>query len=114
MRIQISWESSARIGQWMSSGNTGLSSSYLASIALGGNPLQVNYPHDPADFKRCIALLDCLTMDEAMTVLLGASHSSEQWRKIYENWSNLYRLWSQEKEYNSAPLLYQAMKQLGL
>lgn len=61
-----------------------------------------------------MGFLECLTGSEAMEVLLGASFHSEQWRKIYEAFPMLYRLWSQERHNDTAPMLYEAMKKLGL
>lgn len=58
--------------------------------------------------------ITCLNGEEAFDVLLAAANRTPQWRSIFKEWSNLYTLWSQEKGYSRATLLYDAMKRLKL
>lgn len=47
----------SRVGQWLASGNTGMSSLTMAAIAMGAEKGDFHVPCDQADFGRCLALL---------------------------------------------------------
>ena len=51
-----------KILRWMATGETGISSKKMAFTAVG-EEYEKNYPshpHDPADFNRCLMLLDAV------------------------------------------------------
>lgn len=114
MKINISQGSYERIGEWLNGDDTGLSSKYLAAVALGSTPTTVHYPFDVGDFGRCARFLECLTGREALDVLHGASLHSPQWRAIWRDFPYMWQLWMQERGQGTCPLLYKCMKDIGL
>lgn len=47
----------AKIGDWLLTGNTGVSSETMAAMALGSNTPSGDGPHDTGDFSRCVKLV---------------------------------------------------------
>lgn len=113
-RFEVSQSSKDKVSRWLLGDSVGLSSKFLAKIALGLHNIDIgmcHHPHDPADFKRMIIFLENLTSIEAAEVLLTASDYSREWSAIYYNFHELYEQWVDEKNNKQAPLLYKLMKQ---
>lgn len=81
-------KAASEIGQWLGSGHSGLSSTLMASVALGAKNIdRSNYPHDRGDFGRCYNLLQI-----APTVrdyFDDIAKVSPQWSALIENWAEL-------------------------
>lgn len=107
-----------KIGHWIVSDDTGISSRFLCAVALGikvwPEKMPFQYPLDPSDFGRCYRFLQILPVEDQMTTLLQAGKLSPQWEKIAEHWNEMVRLYEEEKPTGRAPKLYQLMKDLGL
>lgn len=101
-----------KILSWLDGDDTGLSSKFLAQLALG-NPLPaIHYPYDPSDFGRCYRFLQVLEPDEQDEVLRLASHRSAEWERLIECWDELVELYLEEYPSGKAPKLYERMKEL--
>jgi len=109
-------ETLKKIGAWINGGDTGMSSKFLCSIALGNAIGQVSYPHDPSDFGRCYRFLGLLTRQESDEVLIKAGRLSDKWASVVANWYQLTALYNEEcrGEAWKAPKLYALMKEIGL
>lgn len=103
-----------RITKWAVSDDTGLSSEYLASCAIGDPNESVHYPLDPSDFGRCYRLMQILSDDEQFAALDRAAKESTKWATIGVHWAELVQLYLEEKDLDRAPKLYARMKELGL
>lgn len=99
----------------MGSDDTGLSSMFLAQLAIG-NPLpEVHYPYDPSDLGRCLRFLSILTEKEKEEVLRRAKHRSRHWELIVKNWDELIKLYNEEYPSGRCPKLYDFMdKKIGV
>jgi hypothetical protein len=77
---------------WMESDDTGLSSRYLAISLSGRCAPQLAWPHDSADFGRCVRMLDAVPELRGRLDLL--EHAPEPWPKLWARWEEaeaLYR-----------------------
>lgn len=94
---------------WLQCDDTGLSSRYMARVlckfGVIGNA--VHYPHDPADFGRCVGLLDAEPRLRESISALTENHGP-QWKVLIEHWDELEVLYRTGK----APRLSERMKQL--
>lgn len=75
------------ITMWLALGERGISSEAIALTALGVRPtgLRASWPHDSADFRRCLLLLEEApeTFDDGLLVL--AKHCAK--------WAALVKVW---------------------
>jgi hypothetical protein len=76
--------------KWLASGRRGISSNAMFSVlsgvdALNGRP--ADHPCDPADFDRCLALLD--QCPELRPLLSHMSDVSPQWAGLIERWDDI-------------------------
>lgn len=98
--------------EWFVNGNTGESSKTLALwLAEGKRANRVSYPFDPADFNRCVRLL------ESVPVLRANLHTlpqlSKEWAALYDNWSILEETLRKEIEGGfTAQETYRLMRQI--
>ena len=107
------------VGNWLVSGNTGLSSIVMAGVALGaskGREYCIS-PSDPSDFNRCLMFLrDCPSAKAYMNEI---AELSPAWKSVIENWDELERCLTEEvgeywsKTFKGAPKTYKFMKKLG-
>lgn len=104
-----------KILAWFATGSVGESSKAMA-CAVAGLPNNRSHPYDPADFNRCLLLLDAVPeikkhMDKVAAI-------SETWGKLVARWGEVEqcflgeagRNWSCRK---AAPQTYQLMKDVG-
>lgn len=90
--------------RWFSGADTGISSTTIAHV-LGGTPLRTraDVPYDPADFGRCVRLLD--QMDAACRDRRETPWRDRLWEvaECYPAWSQLVSVWAElEAMYESA------------
>lgn len=69
-------------------------------------------PYDPSDFRRCVHLFECLSLnkDEINNLLWKASGKYQIWEPFAKNWDELMKLYNEEKDQARAPKLYEAMQ----
>ena len=112
-----------KIGNWLLTGDVGKSSQSLAGFCLYygnteivGDKLdcRLHTPCDPSDFKRCIEFLDCLDESNRYMLLWEIGKFDKKWQRIKDEWYVLLKLWSEEKNQQSAPKLYAFMKKIRL
>lgn len=106
---------------WLASGERGLSSEAIVQTLTGCKVGRHNngrdYPHDPADLRRCIRLLDAYPL--ARLVFKDAMREvSESWARIVDRWDELESQLREEMSTSTngmAPKTYQLMKEaLGI
>lgn len=101
--------------EWLANGSPGLSSKTMA-FWLGFDVLVEkgrNYPHDPADFDRCLQLLNAVP--EMRPHLHRMADLSPAWKKLVARWDEIERQhlaevglgWTKAR---SAPMTYDLMK----
>lgn len=103
---------------WLANGERGLSSNTIATKLSGIDCRWDGYgktfyshPSDPADFKRCMKLLN--QVPEFRTKLHEMKEVSDVWSKLVDNWDEFERLYYEECETGSCPKLYDRMKEIG-
>lgn len=102
---------------WLNSDSTGASSLYMASVlaplaglretVAAGGP--INYPHDPADFGRCLTLLDAVPELRSHLSALANGHGPA-WAGLIAVWAELEALYREEYPSGKAPKLFQRMR----
>lgn len=109
-------EISRKIGEWLISGQTGCSSTYMAGIMLGADTETksrwgASYPHDPSDFGRCLRLIEAVP--EIKEHLHLMKECGEVWSKLVDNWDEMTRLYQRDLDTGRSEDLYLLMKSLG-
>lgn len=104
---------------WLATGERGLSSETIVSH-LTGQPVGrterfrwgPQYPHDPADLRRCVQLLD--TVPLARTVFPAMRTASPVWAVLVDHWDELESLLREEmaEPGPNAPRTYDRMREL--
>lgn len=93
---------SQRILEWMAGPDTGLSSEAMAFCRLGierhGLWDGTEHPHDPADFNRCLLLVQ--KVPEVRDAFGDIACLSEQWNAIIDHWDELRELFVAEAGWN--------------
>lgn len=100
---------------WQAKGDVGISSATMASIALGMKKnfyhSHFGYPLDPADFNRCMLLVD--EIPEIKQHFAAISRSVPAFKGILDNWEELTDILRKEKKKGkSAPKTYARMQEL--
>lgn len=95
-------EMSDNLREWLLNGERGLSSEtivqhltglpLLAKDTWGG--IQNIYPHDPADLRRCLLLLEAVP--ELKADFARMAELSEKWIRLVENWAQLEKLFVED------------------
>ena len=101
-----------KVATWLAGDDTGMSSKFLAKLALGVPLPEINYPYDPSDFGRCYRFLQVLEPSDQDKVLDLASHRSAEWERLIECWDELVELYLEEWPTGRAPKLYARMQEL--
>lgn len=105
-----------KVLEWLANGETGLSSETMA-FWIGFGVLKKigrhHHPHDPADFDRCLRLLDAVP--EMRPHLAKMAYVSDAWKKLVERWHDIERQHLKEVGLGwtkalSAPKTYALMK----
>ena len=94
----------------------GESSLTLLAAFIGLNKKRPAVPLDPSDFRRCIHLLECLDLkkNEINDLLIKVANIYPEWKLFVDNWDALIKLYNEEKDQDSAPKLYELMKNLRM
>lgn len=106
-----------KILNWFANGEVGMSSKAMA-CAIGGVKLKEGkacYPHDPADFNRCLLFLKAVP--EAREHLQKVAKLSKVWKAIIERFDEIEKCFLKEvginwKKGNRAPKTYELMKSI--
>lgn len=105
-----------KILEWQTQGKVGVSSATMAAIAVGlQKPFYgsyFGYPYDPADFNRCMNLVD--TIPEIRDHFEAIGQKVPPFKNILDNWEELKNLLLEEKKNadGRAPRTYARMKEL--
>lgn len=106
------------LNRWLASDDTGLSSVYMAGV-LSGRPgvfdadwPGVHYPRDPADFGRCVRMLDACPDLRPNLPRLSAPEHGPVWPSLVGVWPELEALYREEYPSGTAPRLFDRMKAL--
>lgn len=100
---------------WLAQGETGISSETMAFAALGierGGTFGTSHPHDPADLRRCVQLLEAVpALRDRMPMI---AELSPVWGRLVANWGALEASLRREMAAKTgrAPLTYRMMKEL--
>jgi len=104
-----------KILRWFGEGEVGSSSKAMALTSIN-MPNDGSYPHDPADFNRCLMLLDCVP--EIRNHMDKIREISEKWASLVDEWDVVESMFLNEVGLNwsngsSAPKTYKLMKTIG-
>lgn len=99
-----------RLIDWLQSGDTGLSSKYMAAVCAGAGGARNEYPHDPSDFGRCYRFLKAVP--EARENLHRIKDSGAVWAAYVDHWVEMERLYEEELSTSKAPKLYALMQRI--
>ncbi|EEZ5727260.1 hypothetical protein GTP92_10210 [Escherichia coli] len=105
-----------KVLKWQSTGDVGISSATLASIACGlKNNIYGHHfgaPHDVADFRRCVALVE--QIPEIRDSFDKVAKRVPAFKGILNEWDSLVALLKSEmKTYgNKAPETYRRIREL--
>jgi hypothetical protein len=106
----------ARLGSWLSSNDTGISSKAIATHMSGGTVRDGwgwGYPHDPDDLGRCLRLLELFPDWKPRMREMAAR--SPGWAGLVARWDEVAKSMADEvgiswEKGKSAPLTYDLMK----
>lgn len=103
---------------WLASGERGEPSNAIATKLSGTNCRFYNFgrntfphPTDPADFKRCMKLLD--QVPEFRERLHEMKEVSEVWSRLVDSWGEFEQLYYKECDTGRCPELFDRMKEIG-
>ncbi|MEF2524590.1 hypothetical protein V4D10_19695 [Vibrio mimicus] len=105
-----------KILTWLAKDKTGLSSEFMAFTAAGIEPKRAGYyPCDPADFNRCLVLID--RVPEVKNFFDVIAQSNPQWAAIIKRWDLIEQTFLEEAGFDwsnsqRAPKTYALMKQV--
>ena len=87
------------VAEWLTSGVTGVSSTYMLAVALAGEVTKSEWldatstPSDAPDLGRCVRLIEkAPTVRNCFPILRQAS---AVWASYIDNWDELTTLWRQ-------------------
>lgn len=104
-----------KVLHWLVNGRVGMSSKFMACTIINVECFYA-HPHDPADFNRCLLLLEEIPeLKAGMGKLKG---KSKQWDALLEDWDFLESCFINEVGKNwsngdRAVITYKAMKAMG-
>ena len=108
--------------EWLENGRVGLSSRAMCFHLGSARVKEIiretfgddnkNHPHDPSDFKRCLAYLEAVPNSKNKIGLM--SSVSKEWAVLAKAWPDLLKLYEEEKSLDSAPKLYAEMHRVLL
>ena len=102
---------------WLAVGERGLSSEAIALTALGLEPtgFRASWPHDPADLRRCLLLLEAVP-DARENGLMALAKRCPKWAALVKVWDRLSETLRSEIDESlsprgSAPRTYALMRE---
>jgi hypothetical protein len=103
--------------KWYANGETGISSEAMAQAVVGNVPKRkgYSYPHDPADFNRCLKFLKAVP--EAKKHLDKVAALGIVWNALIDKWAVIEGTFIDEVGFDwckakSAPKTYDLMKSI--
>lgn len=105
-----------KILEWLAKEQTGLSSEFMAFTAAGVETRRyAHHPHDPADFNRCLVLLDYVPEIKNHFDIIASK--SPEWKASIDNWELIEATFIDEVGFNwckgsCAPKTYTLMKRI--
>lgn len=102
-----------RLGQWLVSRDTGVSSRTMAAIALGSGPdedADYDAPYDPADFGRCRRLVAACPFIREHFDSIGTLVPA--FAPILAEWDELCRLYDRDLPTGRSDVLYNRLRVL--
>lgn len=108
-----------RIGKWLTSRDTGISSEAILAVMTGFDPSDRNLdaPYDPSDLGRCLRLLEIFP--EWKSRIPEMAKAGPRWAIAVSCWGEISRSMEEEvgidwSKGKSAPRTYRLMKERGL
>jgi hypothetical protein len=106
---------------WRVCDDRGMSSNYLAAVLDGvatrwvySVPHEVNFPHDPSDFGRCVRMLDaCPGFRELLPAAMADPRHGPAWNALASEWADLEAMYAAALPSGDAQALWDAMKACG-
>ena len=111
---------SDQIIHWLAAGERGISSDTIVQTltgipALGG--WRASHPHDPADLRRCVLLLE--SCPELAARFDEMRRVSPEWERLFDAWPELVATmdaeapgWREPKARGRAPRTYDRMQRI--
>jgi hypothetical protein len=99
------------VATWLRTGERGKSSNAMCQ-RIFELPLEADssHPHDPADLRRCLQMLDATNAHDRVPMVADLS---PEWGRLVGAWDRLVAVFSEERHAStSAPLTYQMMQEL--
>lgn len=93
---------------WLASDDTGASSLYMASVLTGQFIAENHYPRDPADFGRCLRLVEAVP--ELESKIRDMSQHGDKWAVVaahWHEWAEVYRADDGQRLYRLMRLCYE-------
>lgn len=106
----------AAVIDWLANGETGLSSETMAFwLAFNTKNCRPSHPHDPADFDRCLLLLE--RAPALRTELHKMALLSPTWERLVARWSDIEKQHLEEvglgwTKARRAPVTYELMRSI--
>jgi hypothetical protein len=104
--------------EWLATGERGASSEAMFEYFTGVNPsskprsyerFDMPYPHDAADFRRCIGLLNAVpSFRDRLSEMVDVSW---KWERLVENWNSLESMVDQDQFQKRLDAIYQSPSQ---
>lgn len=93
----------------------GISSITILAATQDIKLTDASVPHDPSDFVRCYKMLNALGCADARDrkiVLLEVARKYSEWVAFVDAWEELNSLYEEERKFESAPKLFEAIKKV--
>lgn len=98
------------ISAWRKTDQVGASSDFMAARLGKAGHREYAYPRDPADFGRCLTLLEAAP--ELRDNLKDMAGEGPEWAALIPKWDEMERLWREESPSGKCPKLYALMQSL--
>ncbi|MEN7527943.1 hypothetical protein [Cupriavidus sp. DL-D2] len=99
-----------KIGNWLRSHDTGVSSETMLAIFLGATKGDFDAPHDPSDFGRCLRLMKAVP--EIRDAFPRIAKKVPQFAGILREWDALAKIYRRDKPTGRSDELYRRIKEL--
>ncbi|SAL01580.1 hypothetical protein AWB80_08158 [Caballeronia pedi] len=112
----LSTKAQRKLGNWLLSGDTGVSSETMAAIALGATSLGGKHhyrgdaPHDPSDFGRCYRLV--INVPEIREFFPRIAKKVKPFAGILREWDDLVRIYERDKPMGRSDELCRRIQEL--
>jgi hypothetical protein len=88
-------EDHMKLLNWLATGDTGMSSEYVAYTLAGVSPEQLShaFPHDSSDLGRIVELLDLMGWHDRFKAEFGHERHGKYWQALFGVWDQLVELY---------------------